>query len=271
MPLLPTNNNVNDTTEHAQNDQIINKPEPLDAPKKRGRKRGKKRKGYFYEEQEEAFRKYILSNNQNERNILFRTILYPAFTKMIESIIRRYNLFVPDENFEDTFHDTMSYLLTKVDKFDLNSGYKVYSYCGTVCKNYLIHRKKQYVKDTNRNTSYDNGPEKDFDREDSNEFVIHKLNSDVLKNMSVEIKKILDANKINNFLTDCQIKVGYALMEIINNWEILFEEMGSTKFNRSSVLFFVKEMTELSNKDVRKATKFYKEIYNELKEKMVSE
>lgn len=38
------------------------------APKKRGRKPSKKRKGYFYEEQEEAFLKYVTSKNQSERD-----------------------------------------------------------------------------------------------------------------------------------------------------------------------------------------------------------
>lgn len=107
------------------------------APKKRGRKPSKKRKGYFYEEQEEAFIKYVTSENQSERDRIFRDKLYPVFTKMIESIIRRYELFTPNEDFEDTFCDTMSFLITKVNNFDPTKGYKVYSYCGTVLS--LIH------------------------------------------------------------------------------------------------------------------------------------
>ena len=55
-------------------------------PKKRGRKPGKNRKGYFYEEEEAAFVKYITSTDQAERNKLFNEKLLPAFTKMIESI-----------------------------------------------------------------------------------------------------------------------------------------------------------------------------------------
>ena len=60
---------------------------------KRGRKPSKKRKGYFYEEQEQAVRDYIRAESEEERNKIFNTILLPAFTKMIESIIRRYNLY----------------------------------------------------------------------------------------------------------------------------------------------------------------------------------
>lgn len=65
---------------------------------------------------------------------------------MIESIIRRYNLFTPDEDFEETFYDTMSFLITKINNFDSSKNYKAYSYCGTICKNYLILKRTQYSK-----------------------------------------------------------------------------------------------------------------------------
>ena len=83
---------------------------------KRGRK-PKERKGYFYEAEEEAIVKYISTNDETEKNQIFNTILYPALTKMIESIIRRYKLFVPDEEFDQNFSDTISYLLTKINHY----------------------------------------------------------------------------------------------------------------------------------------------------------
>jgi uncharacterized membrane protein YheB (UPF0754 family) len=76
--------------------------------KKRGRKPSKERKGYFYEEQEKAVADYILTDDEKKKNEIFNTILKPAFTKMIESIIRRYNLYPPDEEFQETFDDTIS-------------------------------------------------------------------------------------------------------------------------------------------------------------------
>ena len=188
---------------------------------KRGRK-PKERKGYFYEVEEQAIVQYINETNIDKKNKLFNTVLYPALTKMIESIIRRYKLFVPDEDFEQNFNDTISYLLTKIDHFksqitgytliesereikkhsfvtmteeelkkkirDANEddpeyiivycgindeygddyenitvrhykkethNYKAYSYCGTVCKNYLMYKSSQYAKKKTRNTPYD--------------------------------------------------------------------------------------------------------------------
>ena len=124
--------------------------------KKRGRKPCTERKGYFYEEQEKAVADYLASTDEKEKNRIFNEILKPAFTKMIESIIRRYNLYPPDEEFQQTFDDTISFLMTKLSCFDPNSGYKAYSYCGTICKNYLIYKINLFVKNQKRNISYDN-------------------------------------------------------------------------------------------------------------------
>ena len=45
---------------------------------------------------------------------------------MIESIIRRYKLFIPDEDFDQNFNDTISYLLTKINNFKpVITGYDI--------------------------------------------------------------------------------------------------------------------------------------------------
>ena len=80
-------------------------------------KRGRKRKGYFYEEQEQAVVDYILAQTKEEKDKIFNMWLLPAFTKMVESIIRRYKLYLPDEEFDETFNDTISFLMTKIEKY----------------------------------------------------------------------------------------------------------------------------------------------------------
>lgn len=122
---------------------------------KRGRKPLNKRKGYFYEEQEQAVKDYLNADDKEEKDKIFNKWLKPAFTKMIESIIRRYNLYPPDENFQETFDDTISFLMTKIENFNVDSCYKAYSYCGTICKNYLIYKINQFNKNQKRNERYD--------------------------------------------------------------------------------------------------------------------
>lgn len=236
---------------------------------KRGRKPKEKseRTGYFYETEEEAFVKYLTCEDENEKNKIFNTYLHPAFTKMIESIIRRYNLYPPDEDFQETFDDTISFLMTKVEKFDPNSGYKAYSYCGTICKNYLLFKINQCIKNQKRNESYDlmqseinESGKFSYDQHNSKIQMLTELINDTVD----EIKSMIESREKFN-LNDTQVRVGLALIELLSNWEDLFARMGSNKFNKSSILLFLKETTLLTTKEIRDAMKVFKIKYYVLK------
>jgi hypothetical protein len=47
--------------------------------------------------------------------------------------------------------------------------------------------------------------------------------------------------------------------------------MGSDKFNKSSILLFLKEFTLLSTKEIRDSMKQYKSMYYLLKKQMIEE
>lgn len=238
---------------------------------KRGRKPLNKRKGYFYEEQEQAVKDYLNADDKEEKDKIFNKWLKPAFTKMIESIIRRYNLYPPDENFQETFDDTISFLMTKIENFNVDSGYKAYSYCGTICKNYLIYKINQFNKNQKRNERYD------VIQSDLNDSITFSYNensghitflTDLMKNTIKEISEILNGDKLN--LSDDEIRVGKALIELMTNWEDLFAQMGSNKFNKSSILLFLKETTLLNTKQIRDGMKKYKTAYYGIKKVMIN-
>ena len=238
---------------------------------KRGRKPLNKRKGYFYEEQEQAVKDYLNADDKEEKDKIFNKWLKPAFTKMIESIIRRYNLYPPDENFQETFDDTISFLMTKIENFNVDSGYKAYSYCGTICKNYLIYKINQFNKNQKRNERYD------VIQSDLNDSITFSYNensghitflTDLMKNTIKEISEILKGDKLK--LSDDEIRVGKALIELMTNWEDLFAQMGSNKFNKSSILLFLKETTLLNTKQIRDGMKKYKTAYYGIKKVMIN-
>ena len=240
---------------------------------KRGRKAGKDRKGYFYEQEEQAVIDYVSSEDQKEKNRIYLECLQPAFTKMIESIIRRYNLYLPDEIFQETFDDTMSFLLTKIEHFNPDSGFKAYSYCGTICKNYLILKIKQYNNNLIRNDRYE-VIQNDIDDNvkfsyDSNNDHIQFL-TELLENITEEIRVMLNA-KEKFKLNENEIKVGNALVSLLTNWSDLFARMGSNKFNKSSILMFVKELTLLNTPEIRLAMKKYKVVYQNVRKKLLDD
>ena len=301
---------------------------------KRGRK-PKERKGYFYEKEETAIIQYIHEENTEEKNRIFNTVIYPALTKMIESIIRRYKLFVPDEDFEQNFNDTISYLLTKIhhfkpqitgydlienekeiakhnfvmmseedlkqklrdaseedpeyvvvyfgfdddDESNINKryykkethNYKAYSYCGTVCKNYLMFKSTQYAKKKVRNTSYDEIFEEicDSAKYSTEDITYTEVVEKLITDIADEIER-MTSNAELHLLNENEVKVGNALVNLLRNWEEVLPNGGSNKLQKSSVLYFLREETMMTTKEVRDNMKKYKCVYKLLK-KMVTE
>ena len=242
---------------------------------KRGRKPSLEKKGFYFQEiEEQAVADYLNCENEIEKNRIFKEVLQPALYKMVESIIRRYKLYPPqDENFDETFNDTLSFLMTKIDRFNPNSGYKAYSYCGTVCKNYLIFKINQFVKNQKRQESYDNR----FNEINEDNRYSYDQYANTLENLNELIKETIIniddmlKNKDVHKLNDNEIKVGKALINLFENWEEMFAKMGSNKFNKSSILLFLKESTLLSTTELRTSMKKYKNVYKTLRKNILED
>lgn len=238
----------------------------------RGRKpKTKVNKIYFDQEQENAVVRFLNEQNQQIKDKIYNEELLPAFTKMTESIIRRYKLYVPDECFDETFNDALSFLATKIHYFNPESNFKAYSYCGTIIKNYLIYKINIYNKNLKRSTTVDisqcNSDDEAYIDDSYTEYGTSFFD-ELIKRTIAEIEKTLVAKHKKPLSTD-EIIVGNALINLLKNWENLFNDMGSNKFNKSSVLLFLKENTNMSTQDIRKNMKKFKYVYFLIKEKLL--
>src|SRR6478609_4202601 len=159
-------------------------------------KRGRKRTNdmYFGPDEEEAVVKFLESESEEERNLIFNEWLKAPLDKMIESIIRRYKLYRKGETFEELHGDTLSFLMTKVHKFETGRGKKAYSYFGTIAKHYilgLLIKDEKYMK---QNSSYEDMSSSIEEREDLT-YVIDNdgfMMEDFIKKLSSGIKDELN-------------------------------------------------------------------------------
>ena len=225
---------------------------------------------YFGPDEEEAVIKFLESEDDAERNVVFNEWLKAPLDKMIESIIRRYKLYRKGETFEELHGDTVSFLMTKVHKFEAGRGKKAYSYFGTIAKNYilgLLIKDEKYMKQT---ASYEDMSSDIETRSD----LTYSIDSDTFSmddfiiRLSDGIKDELDDELLppKKKLNENEKKVGYALIDILENCETAFESMdGGSKYNKNSVLETMRNYTNLSTKDIRIAMKRYKELYELLK------
>lgn len=234
-------------------------------------KRGRKRKNelYFGPDEEEAVIKFLESEDEAERNIIFNECLKGPLNQMIESIIRKYKLYRKGETFEDLHTDTLSFLMTKVHKFE--TGRKAYSYFGTICKHYILGLLIKDEKHMKQNSSYEDMSEDIEERDD----LVYYIDNDefsmdtFIKKVSDGIKDELDDSKqpTKKKLNENEKKVGHALVEILENWETAFESMeGGSKYNKNSVLETMRNYTNLSTKDIRLSMKRFKDMYELLKQ-----
>jgi acid stress-induced BolA-like protein IbaG/YrbA len=65
-------------------------------------------------------------------------------------------------------------------------------------------------------------------------------------------------------LNDNEIKIGTALIEVFTNYDEIFIHGEGNKFNKNLVLLNLREMTNLSTKEIRNSLKKYKIIYKDL-------
>ena len=90
----------------------------------------------------------------------------------------------------------------------------------------------------------------------------------LIKEMSTEIKNMM-ANREKNSLTDNEMKVGMALTELLDRWEDVLNVDGSNKLQKSSVLYFLREETMMTTKEVRDNMRAFKKAYYLLKKGML--
>jgi hypothetical protein len=225
--------------------------------KKRGRKAVNT--NYFDVREETAVRNFLLAESSHEKNKIYNEFLRGPLDKMISSIIRRYKLYRKDMDFNEIHVDTHSFLMTKVDKFKPDKNKKAYSYFGTICKNYLMGQIIKDQKETNRKISYEDISSSIEERPDMS----YRIDEDIVESDVIilkyleELKEFIETENLN----DNEKKLGYALVDLFDNYQTIFSGADNNKFNKNVILLSLREMTNLSTKEIRSSIKRFKKLY----------
>ena len=215
---------------------------------------------YFGEEQEYAVKMFLTATTLTERNQIYTSYLYEPLNKMIDSIIRRYKLYRKGLEFRDIHADVLSFLITKAEKFQPAKGKKAYSYFGTICKNYLMGQIIKDQKLQNRSVSYEDISKSIEERPDQIYYMGTGEETDTTRffiDLVDEIEEFMSITPLN----ENEVKVGSALIEVFTNYDEIFIHGEGNKFNKNLVLLNLREMTNLSTKEIRSSLKKFKIIY----------
>jgi hypothetical protein len=235
--------------------------------------RKKKDRTYYGVDQERAVILYLDAKTVTEKEEIYRNYLQEPINKMIESIIRTYKLYRPTYEFEDLHTDTLSFLMTKFDKFKPEKGKKSFSYFGTICRNYLFGEMIKDYKKSTKTTEMENVPTEVWGRAD---LVTHIDNEVLDLSAFIEdlIMQVQNELKLKN-LTDNEFKVGHSLIKILEEWKVLFADpesgKNSPKFNKNLILLYIRNMTGLTTKEIRNSMKRFKVLYFDFKDEYLED
>lgn len=155
-----------------------------------------------------------------------------------------------------------------------------YAYCGTIVRNFYKDHSKNSRNEIIVNQSiYSEDFSFDEDINLSYELDITNEEDPILRLFNNLIECIETTLTYDDSLTDNEIVVGNAIIEIFRNWEILFleqTEIGeydkkiTNNFTKNKILYYLKEITNMDMKEIRNSMKKYKELYFLVKEDVKS-
>ena len=82
-------------------------------------------------------------------------------------------------------------------------------------------------------------------------------NDNVIPDLIKLIKDVLDSEDLN----ENEYKLGLALSDIFEKYEIIFPATDNNKFNKNFILLSLREITNMSTKEIRASMKKFKKIY----------
>ena len=221
--------------------------------KRRGRKRTKKQ--YFTSDTDLAIAKYLASENQDERDSIFKNEIHYPFYKLAENLIHTFKFYYTEvDSLEDLKHELICFFLEKLDYFKPEKGTKAFSYFSIVGKNYLIlynnnNYKKKKIKAPVLAADEDEG-------------VIHQLGRDgrkkELKDFIDYFTEYIDKHMFLMFKKEQDRKVCDAV-------NILFKRRENLEiFNKKALYIYIREMTGVDTPVITKVTKALKKLYKKL-------
>lgn len=114
-------------------------------------------------------------------------------------------------------------------------------------------------KETNRKISYEDISSTIEERPD----MMYRIDEDLVETDFLiveylkELKNFIDTETLN----DNEKKLGYALIDLFDNYETIFSGADNNKFNKNVILLSLREMTNLSTKEIRSSIKRFKKLY----------
>ena len=218
------------------------------------RKRSKKN-SYFRKEHENAIVEYALTDCINRRSELYIELIWPVCDEMVDKIVFTYK-FTTLPNIDYLRDECKVWLMTILDKYDPDKGYKAFSYFSVITKNWFIHKVKKQQKRNKREVDFDAVP-KNYEEEylsTQQSWLTDKLEKEFWDSFYEQLRT-WDVTKMR---ANDQ-KVHKAII-------ILFESKDDIEiFNKKAIYLYLREITGLNTKQVVSSLNKFRVLYRGFK------
>ncbi|MEK9767331.1 MAG: hypothetical protein VW683_00305 [Betaproteobacteria bacterium] len=205
--------------------------------------------------------KYIILFNETEdqweRDTIFKDHLNNPINKLAENIINRFKFPYMDGSFENVKAEVVSYLTLNLHKFTPDKG-KSFSYFSVIAKNYLIlHNTKSYKRDK-KSVYFGDANDDGFDLEEllTTEMIFNpedEMYRDEMKEFSEMFIKYWEHNMHNVFKKDREIKICHAILHLLRRSEHI------ANFNKKALYVMLRDITGEKTTNITKVVKKMKE------------
>ena len=212
----------------------------------------KKTNNYFTKITDIAISAYNSNESISKRERIYRRFIYPALLKLTENIINKMKPTYIDSSFKDLQSDLVTFLTSKLNKFNPAAG-KAYSYYTRTSFNYLIaENQKAYAKLKNSAL--------EINIDDQRNVFIEAHNTD----MQDSLREFMDAyikycynNLTSLFNNSTDIHVADSILHIFSTRDDI------ENFNKKALFIFIRERTGLATINITRVIKILKKIYDE--------
>lgn len=216
---------------------------------------------YFTQEHENAIIEYCRIDNKQRKEYLYNVVIGPVLDEVLNKIIYTYK-FTSLPNIVLLRDECKVWLVTVLDKFNPEKGYKAFSYFSVIIKNYFIHKVKKSSQQQTREIQYDEIP-KDVEHQYmtvKNDYVLERERKEYFQYLKSEINSWMNVPN----LKDNDKKVIEAI-------QILFENVDNIEiFNKKAFYLYIREITSLSTKQIVSSLSRIKEKYAIFRDKWES-
>lgn len=116
---------------------------------------------YFTQKHEDAVVQYVKTISQEEKNRLYKELLRPAFSEMVDKIVYTYK-YTSLPNIEEKKAECKIWLMTILEKFDPDKGKRAFSYFTVITRNWFSHERKKQASLLKREVYYEDTTKNDF-------------------------------------------------------------------------------------------------------------